>query len=1043
MFAVPHPKRLFSLLSAAVVLVSLISAAPGQDADADRAKALLGQGLAQFKILNFRAAKATLLQVDSDALPETDRRTLDDHLSKVDAAIRAQAAASEAFRAAEKALRAGNLADARKGFAAAAASEYLPPQTRQDAEAQLALVKRKMEVAAAAAAAKAAEEKAAADKAAAAKAAEEKAAAAKAAEEKAAADKVAAKKTVAAAAAARKTISAKAVADRHEQALKLLAAGNMALDDHRTAVAVLCFQRALALEPDLTEARKQLNYARGLLGTASEAGPIGRLDRLRRIRLQEANVVLRKHLTRSHEVLTTARSEADFDEARSAAEMAKNILEADKSLFARNDYRANRALVENQLKFIRLKRETWQRQQAEKQRIALKVAETERSRREYEQRRQKIAILTARARALIGQSKYPEAREEVERIIALDSENLWAVEQKEMLDQFVVLLEERWIHKTLLAEEQKSLLAVREAMIPWYNELQYPSDWVELSVRRLGRATGAAAESEANRAARAKLKTRLTRLDFDDIEFGDVIKFLRDVSGVNIYVKWQALSAAGVERATTVNVHLGNITVEKALQIILDDVGGVNPLGFVVEDGVVTVTSKEDLQTRTITRVYDIRDMIFRIPNFKGPRMDLELNSGAGAGGGGGAGAGAGGDLFGQEGGEEETMSKAELVSRIIETIRTTVDPPSWTDETRVGIRELHGQLIVTQTAENHLALLRLIGKLREARALQICIEARFILVTSGFLNRVGLDLDIFFNLRSRLASGATMTAPGSPGAIEDPWSGGWINPKTGVPGSGTSFSDKFMPVRLNQDTWDWTSTILGGLNITNVSNAFSTVPIAMAIQGAFLDDIQVEFLMEATQAQVTRRTLSAPRIMLFNGQRAYIAVAEVQAYIASYEPMLGENASGAGPRIGYIPTGTVLEVEATVSADRRYVTMTVRPQIADLISLRSGSIADPDIPGSTRATVHLPEVYMQDLSTTVSVPDGGTMLLGGLKTGGDFEREMGAPILNKIPFINRFFLNRAKVREAETLLILIKPKIIIHREEEEKAFPGMELPGT
>ncbi len=58
-----------------------------------------------------------------------------------------------------------------------------------------------------------------------------------------------------------------------------------------------------------------------------------------------------------------------------------------------------------------------------------------------------------------------------------------------------------------------------------------------------------------------------------------------------------------------------------------------------------------------------------------------------------------------------------------------------------------------------------------------------------------------------------------------------------------------------------------------------------------------------------------------------------------------------------------------------------------------------------------------------------------GQKLAGEVTREMGVPILSKIPIINRFFTNRSSVRDESTLLILIKPTIIIPREYEEDAF--------
>ena len=41
-----------------------------------------------------------------------------------------------------------------------------------------------------------------------------------------------------------------------------------------------------------------------------------------------------------------------------------------------------------------------------------------------------------------------------------------------------------------------------------------------------------------------------------------------------------------------------------------------------------------------------------------------------------------------------------------------------------------------------------------------------------------------------------------------------------------------------------------------------------------------------------------------------------------------------------------------------------------------------------------------------MSVPDGGTVLLGGLKPLSEGRNEFGPPVLSKIPYINRLFKN-------------------------------------
>jgi hypothetical protein len=58
-----------------------------------------------------------------------------------------------------------------------------------------------------------------------------------------------------------------------------------------------------------------------------------------------------------------------------------------------------------------------------------------------------------------------------------------------------------------------------------------------------------------------------------------------------------------------------------------------------------------------------------------------------------------------------------------------------------------------------------------------------------------------------------------------------------------------------------------------------------------------------------------------------------------------------------------------------------------------------------------------------VSVPDGGPVLLGGLKTLSEGRNKFGPPILSKIPYVNRLFKNVGYCREAQSLLIMVMPR--------------------
>ena len=83
--------------------------------------------------------------------------------------------------------------------------------------------------------------------------------------------------------------------------------------------------------------------------------------------------------------------------------------------------------------------------------------------------------------------------------------------------------------------------------------------------------------------------------------------------------------------------------------------------------------------------------------------------------------------------------------------------------------------------------------------------------------------------------------------------------------------------------------------------------------------------------------------------------------------------------------------------------------------------------------TVQLPAFQFIAVVTTVSVPDGGTVLLGGIKRLSEGRNEIGVPLLSKVPYVNRLFRNVGIGRETDSLMMMVTPRIIIQEEEEER----------
>jgi general secretion pathway protein D len=72
-----------------------------------------------------------------------------------------------------------------------------------------------------------------------------------------------------------------------------------------------------------------------------------------------------------------------------------------------------------------------------------------------------------------------------------------------------------------------------------------------------------------------------------------------------------------------------------------------------------------------------------------------------------------------------------------------------------------------------------------------------------------------------------------------------------------------------------------------------------------------------------------------------------------------------------------------------------------------------------------IPNIKTQNLGTTVMVPDGGTVLLGGLISEDDGKDQAGVPLFANWPLVGRVFGSTADKINRSELLIFIQPKVI------------------
>lgn len=631
----------------------------------------------------------------------------------------------------------------------------------------------------------------------------------------------------------------------------------------------------------------------------------------------------------------------------------------------------------------------------------------------------------------------------------------------------------RELRKDLYEQQRAILNDVEDAKIPWHQLIRYPDDWLEIIAKPERQGSG---KYSSDSRLLGALDRRID-VDFQEAPFEDVITRLADAHHLNVIVNWNDLKRVGVERGVRIDLTLPQeITLKKALTEVLEQAGaGRVRLGFSLNEGAIKIATQDTLNRETYAAVYDINDLLMEIPQFAdAPMTDLAKARTVAPP------AAQQADrpwVYGDDDDDEGEVDpfRNVRIQKIVDLIQETVAPDSWIDRggTVGTIKEINGQLVITQNSAAQQEIGSLLGKLREQRAIQIAVEARFITVSSHYLEEMGIDIDVVLNS----GNAGYDYVPTGQGALRDPVLGNaLLLPRTfsrlgftpAVPGVGSGLAQnpgagalpqpygqpQFVPQAGGANGSQLTPLpIINGLTaFTDPSSLGSDVPGSFAGQtigpafslfGSFLDNIQVDFLIRATQADSRTTVLTAPRLVLFNGQRSWVAVTIQQNFVSQLNPVVAQGAVAQAPVTQTIDSGAVLDVTATVTADRRYVTMTLRPGVTRLLDLQtipfSGGGAGGGFGGGTalNAFIQLPTLSSQRVQTTVSVPDGGTLLIGGQKLASETEVEAGVPILSKIPILRRAYSSRSMVKDEQTLLILVKPKILIQSEQEEEAFPS------
>jgi len=273
--------------------------------------------------------------------------------------------------------------------------------------------------------------------------------------------------------------------------------------------------------------------------------------------------------------------------------------------------------------------------------------------------------------------------------------------------------------------------------------------------------------------------------------------------------------------------------------------------------------------------------------------------------------------------------------------------------------------LIVTDVPANLRAIRQLIDILDQPEP-QVEIEARIVVATRNFSRDIGVQL------------GAILTGSHGSGL-----GGGTL------PGATTAL--KIPP----------------GQPIPSISNDLVSkiANTAIGLTTGVFGTAQLSAIISAGEQQGQAKVIATPRVTTLNNQKAEIK-------------------SGTKIPITTVQPGGV---GATVVATTTYVDVPLRleitPQITDLgtvvLNVTAENASTAAITGSA-----VPAINTQYMQTRVTVPDGGTTVVGGVLFDDERQNKDSTPGLGSIPILKNLFSRKGVERNTNEILFFITPRI-------------------
>jgi hypothetical protein len=184
-------------------------------------------------------------------------------------------------------------------------------------------------------------------------------------------------------------------------------------------------------------------------------------------------------------------------------------------------------------------------------------------------------------------------------------------------------------------------------------------------------------------------------LNLEAVPLADALQNIQTRTGLNIAIDWNAIQLLGIDKTTPITIDVHNVSVGKALDLILDTAAPNHELTFYVEHGIIHITTQAVADQDMVTRIYPIDDLLVQHEAFTQiPFIDIANQTTASVG---GSSSASPIQSAGQPNPQEIEAQRQKTIDSIIAAITSSIRPEIWKQNGgTASILYFNGNLIIT-----------------------------------------------------------------------------------------------------------------------------------------------------------------------------------------------------------------------------------------------------------------------------------------------------------------------------------------------------------